>query len=318
MFVGGAARRMLAAAAGAAALAGCGGGGGGGGGTTQTVPANQPPVAAASLVGEAVAGATTRFDSSASRDPDGSIASRQWSYGDGSSGSADSHLYMAAGSYTATLTVADAVGATATTTVPVTVAPCSAAGTQAALLSPHPAVCVQTTLGEMVYEVFPAEAPLTTANFLRYVSEKFYDGVIFHRVVVNFVIQAGGFTSGLVAKAPTHAPIALESANGLHNTPYTLAMARTDVPNSATSQFFVNLVDNSATLDRDAAAGRPGYAVFGQVISGTALLGASTVEDIAHVAVDSNGVALQEVTIRTMIRLPCSAQAAAAAAASCP
>ena len=306
---------MLAGLA-AAAAAGCGGGGGGG--TAPAVPTNQAPIASASLVGEAVAGAATRFDSSASRDPDGSIAGRQWSYGDGSSGSADSHLYTAAGSYTATLTVSDNAGSTATTTVPVSVAPCSAAGTQAAQLSPHPAVCVQTTLGEMVYEVFPAEAPVTTANFLRYVSEKFYDGTIFHRVVANLVIQAGGFTSGPTAKAPTHAPIALESANGLHNTPYTLSMARSDLPNSATSQFFVNLVDNSATLDRDAAAGRAGYAVFGQVISGTALLGASTVEDIGHVGVDSNGVPLQDVTIRTMVRLPCSAQAAAAAVASCP
>ncbi len=280
-------------------LAACGGGGGGGGGGTP----NQPPVASAKLSGEAVLNASTLFDISASKDPDGSIVSHSWAYGDGQSGSADTHVYTATGNYTATLTVTDNGGATATTTVAVAVAKCSAAGTKASTLSPWPSVCVQTSKGELVFEVYDKTSPITAANFLTYVGEGFYNGVIFHRVIPGFVIQTGGYASGLVAKPPTHAPITLESNNGLKNWQYTLAMARTSVPDSATSQFFINLVDNHS-LDYDPKQATPnGYAVFGQVISGT-----SVVDAIGTVATGAAGgltdVPVQEVLIRSVVRMP--------------
>ncbi len=277
-------------------LSACGGGGG------ASTP-NQAPVAAARLVGEAVLNATTQLDSSASSDADGSIASRSWAYGDGQTGSADSHVYAATGNYTATLTVTDNSGASASTTLPVTVAKCSAAGTQAARLSPLTTLCMQTSRGEMVLELYTVQAPVTTANFLRYVDEGFYSGLLFHRVLANFVIQSGGYLPGPVAKAATHAAITLESNNTLKNWQYTLAMARTNVANSATSQFFVNLLDNHS-LDYDpAVAGANGYAVFGQVISGTAV-----VDAIGGVATATAGgladVPVQDVLIRSIVRMP--------------
>jgi peptidyl-prolyl cis-trans isomerase A (cyclophilin A) len=163
---------------------------------------------------------------------------------------------------------------------------------------------VQTSAGEMVFEVLPVNAPITSANFLQYVTEGFYSGTLIHRVERDFVIQGGGYTTGLAPKAPTHAAITLESQNGLSNQQYTLAMARGTDPNSATSQFFVNVFDNSATLDYKAGAGgRDGYAVFGQVIAGTAV-----VDALNNVATTTSGglqnVPVNEVVIRGMIRLP--------------
>lgn len=277
-------------------LSGCGGGGG-------SATPNLVPVASAKLTGEAVLNASTLFDTSGSTDPDGSIASRSWAYGDGQSGSADSHTYAATGNYTATLTVTDNAGASASTTVAVAVAKCSSAGTQAARLSPFTPLCVQTSRGEMVLEIYTTQAPVTAANFLRYVDEGFYTGLLFHRAVPGFVIQGGGFMPGPVAKAATHPAIALESNNTLKNWQYTLAMARTDLPNSATSQFFINLLDNHG-LDYDPAVpGANGYAVFGQVISGTAV-----VDAIGTVATATAGglanVPVQDVLIRSIVRMP--------------
>jgi peptidyl-prolyl cis-trans isomerase A (cyclophilin A) len=254
---------------------------------------------------EAVANAVTVFDTSASLGPNGGITSHAWNYGDGQSGSADNHIYTAAGSYSAKLTVTDGGGASASTSLTVTVSKCSAAGTQASVLSPYPTVCVQTSLGEMVFEFYnkSGEAPNTAANFLAYVDEGYYTGTLFHRVVQGFVIQGGGYTTGLVAKPPTHAPIALENNNVLKNWQYTLAMARTSAPNSATSQFFINLVDNHG-LDYDPTQAQPnGYAVFGLVISGT-----GTVDAIGNVATTNVGgmpdVPAQEVTVRSILRMP--------------
>ena len=254
----------------AVALAACGGGGGGGG---SSGPPNQPPVAAARLSGEAVLGATTTFDTTGTADADGSISSHSWNYGDGSTGTADSHVYAAAGSYSAVLTVTDNGGATASATVAVTVAKCSAAGRQAATLSPFPSVCMQTTMGELVIEVYPTQMPVTALNFLTYVEEGFYNGLLFHRAEANFVVQGGGYLPGLVPKTATHAPIALESSladvNGrrLQNWQYTVAMARTNAPDSATAQFFINLKDN-AFLDAANSPDGNGYAVFGKVVGG--------------------------------------------------
>lgn len=123
----------------------------------------------------------------------------------------------------------------------------------------------QTTLGDFVVELNPQKAPKTVANFLQYVSAKQYDGTIFHRVIDGFMVQGGGFSTDMREK-PTRAPIVLEADNGLKNDRGTIAMARTGNPNSATAQFFINLVDNNG-LNAPSPDGH-GYAVFGKVVSG--------------------------------------------------
>jgi cyclophilin family peptidyl-prolyl cis-trans isomerase len=134
------------------------------------------------------------------------------------------------------------------------------------LTVPEPQVTLLTSLGTVVLELNPAQAPVTVNNFLRYVNDGFYAGLLFHRVVPNFVVQGGGFTAGLVAKTPTYPTINLESNQGLSNVRGSLAMARTNEANSARSQFYINVVDNPF-LDY-ASATSPGYAVFGRVVDG--------------------------------------------------
>jgi peptidyl-prolyl cis-trans isomerase A (cyclophilin A) len=129
-----------------------------------------------------------------------------------------------------------------------------------------PKVEFRTTMGNFVVELDDVKAPKTTANFLNYVKSGFYNGTIFHRVIDGFMIQGGGFTADLNQK-PTEAPVVSEAQNGLKNNRYTIAMARTSDPDSATSQFFINVNDNAA-LDFPNAMGN-GYTVFGKVISGT-------------------------------------------------
>jgi peptidyl-prolyl cis-trans isomerase A (cyclophilin A) len=129
-----------------------------------------------------------------------------------------------------------------------------------------PKVEFKTTMGNFVVELDDVKAPKTTANFLNYVKSGFYNGTIFHRVIDGFMIQGGGFTADLNQK-PTEAPVVSEAQNGLKNNRYTIAMARTSDPDSATSQFFINVNDNAA-LDFPNAMGN-GYTVFGKVISGT-------------------------------------------------
>lgn len=121
-----------------------------------------------------------------------------------------------------------------------------------------------TTAGEFTVELFDTESPESSANFLRYVDEGFFDGTLFHRVIPGFMIQGGGFTAGLEHKE-TFEPIRNEADNGLSNERGTLAMARTSDPHSATSQFFINLVDNDFL---NPSRGNAGYAVFGRVTSG--------------------------------------------------
>jgi peptidyl-prolyl cis-trans isomerase A (cyclophilin A) len=144
-----------------------------------------------------------------------------------------------------------------------------------------PKVELVTSAGTIVVQLDAQRAPKTVANFLRYVNEGFYAGTVFHRVIPGFMIQGGGFTASMQQKA-THAPIALESQNGLRNLRGTLAMARTMDPNSATSQFFINLVDNPS-LDFPQPDGH-GYAVFGQVVGGM-----DVVDRIAAVATHTVG-----------------------------
>jgi peptidyl-prolyl cis-trans isomerase A (cyclophilin A) len=135
---------------------------------------------------------------------------------------------------------------------------------QAVLAGPQ--VEFKTTLGNFVLDLDDVKAPKTTANFLNYVKSGFYNGTIFHRVIDGFMIQGGGFTPDLNQKS-TNAPVVSEAQNGLRNNRYTIAMARTSDPDSATAQFFINVNDNAA-LDFPNAMGN-GYTVFGKVISGT-------------------------------------------------
>jgi cyclophilin family peptidyl-prolyl cis-trans isomerase len=129
----------------------------------------------------------------------------------------------------------------------------------------NPKVKLQTTLGDIVVELNAKAAPVTVKNFLRYVEDGFFDGTIFHRVIPDFMIQGGGFTPDMQQKQ-THEPIANEASNGLKNDRGTIAMARTNNPNSATCQFFINL-KNNAFLNY-AGKDNPGYAVFGKVVEG--------------------------------------------------
>ena len=122
----------------------------------------------------------------------------------------------------------------------------------------------ETTLGSFTIELFDKEAPITAKNFLDYVDAGHFDGTVFHRVIPGFVIQGGGFTADMRQKQ-TSAPIRNEADNGLKNRRGTLSMARTNDPHSATSQFFVNLVDNAFL---DPGRGGAGYAVFGTVVEG--------------------------------------------------
>ena len=128
-------------------------------------------------------------------------------------------------------------------------------------------VRLQTTLGDIDIALNPDKAPQSVRNFLAYVDEGFYDGTIFHRIVPGFVIQGGGLEANLHEKA-TKPPIDNEAGNGLSNSRYTVAMARTSDPHSATSQFYINLVDNKALDYTSPTPQGFGYAVFGKVIAG--------------------------------------------------
>lgn len=145
---------------------------------------------------------------------------------------------------------------------------CSSEGLAKSAQSSYATVCMLTSSGEIVFELYTPYAPVTVNNFLRYVADGAYSNTLFHRVDRDFVIQGGAYTSGMVERFPAYAPIVSESNNGLANLPGTLAMARRGDPNSATNQFFINVVDNPGLDYKNAA--QPGYTVFGRVISGMA------------------------------------------------
>jgi peptidyl-prolyl cis-trans isomerase A (cyclophilin A) len=131
----------------------------------------------------------------------------------------------------------------------------------------NPVAVISTSMGDITVELFKEQAPVSVENFLRYVQEGFYPGTIFHRVVRGFVVQGGGYLPGMVEKA-THPPIQNEATNGLKNIRGSLAMARTQTLRSATSQFYVNVANNSALDHRGINPPDFGYAVFGRVLSG--------------------------------------------------
>jgi peptidyl-prolyl cis-trans isomerase A (cyclophilin A) len=152
-----------------------------------------------------------------------------------------------------------------------------------AVLAAAPQVELKTTMGDIVLELDHDKAPKSVDNFLAYVKSGYYKNTIFHRVIDGFMIQGGGYDAKLKGK-PTNKPIPLEASNGLHNVKYSLAMARMGEPNSATSQWFINVEDN-AGLDAPGPDGSGGYAVFGHVIKGQ-----ETVDKIKAVLVDDKGM----------------------------
>ena len=161
-----------------------------------------------------------------------------------------------------------------------------------------------TNFGNIQLALDEKYAPATSLNFYNYVEDSFYDGLIFHRVISNFMIQGGGFEPGLVAKA-TQAPIELESRNGLKNYRGRIAMARTSVPDSATSQFFINVVDNSFLDYGDQnAVDENGYAVFGEVIAGMDVIDAIKVTPTGSSSGFSD-VPVDDVTIDTVWPMDC-------------
>ena len=160
---------------------------------------------------------------------------------------------------------------------------------------------METSLGDITIELQEEKAPITAANFLRYVDEKHYDGTIFHRVIAGFMIQGGGMDAELF-EMPTHAPIRNEAANGLSNQTGTIAMARTSVVDSATAQFFINTADNTFLDHRNNTPQGFGYCVFDKVIEGM-----DVVRKIEAVDTTSHGpyddVPVETVVIRKVSRI---------------
>jgi peptidyl-prolyl cis-trans isomerase A (cyclophilin A) len=165
----------------------------------------------------------------------------------------------------------------------------------------RPTVVLETTSGPITVQLDPAKAPITVENFLKYVDAGFYNGTIFHRVIPGFMIQGGGMDEAMQEK-PTRGPIKNEASNGLTNQRGTIAMARTGDPNSATAQFFINLVDNSRNLG-PGGVDPFGYTVFGKVVDGM-----NVVDEIAKVPTGRKGphgdVPQKTITITAVKRKP--------------
>jgi cyclophilin family peptidyl-prolyl cis-trans isomerase len=181
--------------------------------------------------------------------------------------------------------------------------PLAASAADAAKTSPV-RVNIMTTAGNIVLELWPDKAPKTVENFLRYVESGHYQGTIFHRVISNFMIQAGGFDENLRPRRAAFAPVINEADNGLKNRTYTVAMARTNQPHSATAEFFINVQDNAALDFRSKTPQGWGYCVFGEVYAGK-----NVVERIRTAPVTSQGrppfahVPVQPVVIKRVMVL---------------
>ena len=161
----------------------------------------------------------------------------------------------------------------------------------------RPRVVMETNHGRIVLELYPDKAPVSVKNFLQYVDDQHYDGMIFHRTIANFMIQGGGFVPGMTEKK-TREPIKNEASNGLANERGTIAMARTSNPDSATAQFYINTKDNPF-LDAAKANDKVGYAVFGKVVEGM-----DVVDKIRQTPTGQRGalsdVPIQDVVIRSI------------------
>jgi cyclophilin family peptidyl-prolyl cis-trans isomerase len=171
----------------------------------------------------------------------------------------------------------------------------------------NPRVLMKTSDGDIVIELYAEKSPVTVENFLSYVDAGYYDGTVFHRVISNFMIQGGGFTTEMKEK-PTRDPIVNESSNKLHNTRGTLAMARTSDPNSATAQFFINQRSN---LRLDWTPGNEGYAVFGEVVEGMQVVDIIALTETGAASVEtSRGPAVfQDVPVKPIVVLSMSRMA---------
>jgi cyclophilin family peptidyl-prolyl cis-trans isomerase len=166
----------------------------------------------------------------------------------------------------------------------------------------NPKVKMETSKGTMIIELYPDKAPKTVENFLRYVNDGSYDGTIFHRVIKGFMNQGGGFTEDY-KKVDTREPIQNEADNGLKNLKYTIAMARTGEPHSATNQFFINTADNDSLNHTGKTMRGWGYTVFGKVIEGQ-----NVADVISRAATGSGGpfskdVPLTQITIKKMTEI---------------
>jgi cyclophilin family peptidyl-prolyl cis-trans isomerase len=168
----------------------------------------------------------------------------------------------------------------------------------------NPKVLMETTDGEITIELFADKSPITVENFLQYVEDGHYDGTVFHRVISNFMIQGGGFTAELKEK-PTRGPIVNESVNKLHNTRGTLAMARTNDPDSASAQFFINQRSN---LRLDWSGGKEGYTVFGEVVDGMQIVDIISLSDTgtAQAQTTRGPTSFQDVPIKPIVILSIS------------
>jgi len=164
----------------------------------------------------------------------------------------------------------------------------------------NPMVLISTSMGDIKVELDREKAPVTVDNFLTYVKDGQYDGTIFHRVIPNFMIQGGGFDKQMKQK-PTRAPIKNEAGNGLKNNEGTIAMARTNVVDSATSQFFINLRDNDFLNHRGSSPAEFGYAVFGKVVEGLDVVHriehVPTTSRAGHQDVPSDPVVIEQVKV---------------------
>lgn len=169
------------------------------------------------------------------------------------------------------------------TAATMTIVPPAFAGEKKMAKKANPTVVMETSEGVITIELWADKAPVTVKNFLRYSDEKFYDGTIFHRVIDNFMIQGGGFTADM-KKKNAHEPVKNEATSELKNDHGTIAMARTNQVNSATSQFFINLKNNDFLNHRDNTPRGFGYAVFGKVIKGQ-----EVVDRIAKVKTTTSG-----------------------------
>jgi peptidyl-prolyl cis-trans isomerase B (cyclophilin B) len=176
----------------------------------------------------------------------------------------------------------------------------SSTSNQGNTMSTSPRVKLQTSQGDIIIELNAEKAPKTVENFLTYVKEGFYDGTIFHRVINNFMIQGGGFEAGMKQKQ-THATIENEANNGLKNDRYTLAMARTSDPHSASAQFFINVSDNDFLNFTSPTPNGWGYAVFGTVVEGTEVVdklkGVKTGTKGFHQDVPTEDVLIEKATV---------------------